>query len=149
MRALSGGDAGERTRRGDKGRMLVEAEAMRGWAASSEYRVGLPRGAKRFSVVEVVGQRLVELDGWDGLGIGRVKARCLVEQEGSLRRAASGREGRRPVGKVEVQEDGGEDGWIGQEGEDLHGAAAGRAEERQDLIDPGEEHGPADARRAG
>ncbi len=32
--------------------------------------------------------------------------------------------------------------------EDAHGAATGRTEERQDLIDPGEEHGPADARRA-
>ena len=149
MRALRGGDAGERTRRGDKGRMLVEAEAMRGWAASSNYRVGLPRGAKRFSVVEVVGQRLVELEVGHGLRIGWVEARRLVEQEVPLRWAASGREGRRPVGKVEVQEDGGEDGWIGEEGEDLHGAAAGRAEERQDLIDPGEEHGPADARRAG
>jgi hypothetical protein len=56
VKALSGGDAGERTRRGDKGRMLVEAEAMRGWAASSNYRVGRPRGAKTLSVVEVVGQ---------------------------------------------------------------------------------------------
>ena len=101
------------------------------------------------SVVEVAGQRLVELKVGYGLRIGWVEARRLVEQEVPLRWAASGREGRRPVGKVEVQEDGGEDGWIGQEGEDLHGAAAGRAEERQDLIDPGEEHGPADARRAG
>jgi len=48
-----------------------------------------------------------------------------------------------------VHEDGGEDGRVGEKGEDLHGAATGRTEERQDLIDPGEEHGPADPRRAG
>jgi len=149
VRALSGGDAGERTRRGDKGRMLVEAEAMRGWAASSNYRVGLPRGAKRFSVVEVVGQRLVELEVGHGLRIGWVEARRLVEQEVPLGWAASRCEGRGLVGKVEVNEDGGDNRWVGEKGEDVHGAAAGGAEERQDLIDPGEEHGPADARRAG
>jgi len=57
--------------------------------------------------------------------------------------------------RFEVEEDGGDDGWVGEEGEDPHGAAATtlravpRAEERQDLIDPCEEHGPADACGAG
>jgi hypothetical protein len=46
--------------------MLVEAEAMGGWAASSKYRVGMPRGVKPFSVAEFVGQRLVELEVGDG-----------------------------------------------------------------------------------
>ena len=149
MRALRGGDAGELTRRGGKGRMLVEAEAMRGWAASSNYRVGLPRGAKRFSVEGVVGQRLVEQEVGNGLGIDGVEARRLVQHEVTLGWAASRCEGRGLVGKVEVNEDGGDDGRIGDEGEDLHGAAAGRTEERQDLIDPDDEHGPADARQAG
>jgi len=107
------------------------------------------RGGVELSVVEFVGQRLVEQEVGHGLGIGGVEARNLVEQEIPLGRAASGREGRRSVGQVEVNEDGGDDGRIGDEGEDLHGAAAGRTEERQDLIDPGEEHGPADTRRAG
>ena len=101
------------------------------------------------SVVEVAGQGLVEVEVGHRLGLGGIEARRLVDQEISLRRPASGREGRRPVGEVEVHEDGGEDGRIGDEGEDLHGAAAGGTEERQDLVDPGEEHGPADARRAG
>jgi hypothetical protein len=104
--------------------MLVEAEAMRGWAASSNYRVGLPRGAKRFSVVEVVGQRLVELEVGHGLRIGWVEARRLVEQEVPLGWAASRCEGRGLVGKVEVNEDGGDNRWVGEKGEDLHGAAA-------------------------
>jgi hypothetical protein len=51
--------------------------------------------------------------------------------------------------KSSGSEDGGDDGRIGDEGEDLHGAAAGGTEERQDLIDPDDEHGPADARQAG
>jgi hypothetical protein len=93
--------------------------------------------------------RLVELEVGQGLRIGWVEARRLVEQEVPLRWAASRCEGRGFVGKVEVQEDGGEDGRIGDEGEDLHGSTAGGAEKRQDLIDPGEEHGPADTRRAG
>lgn len=38
---------------------------------------------------------------------------------------------------------------IGEKGENLHGATPGRAGERQDIVDPGEEHGPADARWAG
>jgi len=53
------------------------------------------------------------------------------------------------VGQVEVQKDGGEDRRVGQEGKNFHGPTAGRAEERQDFVDTGEEHGPADTRRAG
>jgi len=101
------------------------------------------------SVVGAVGQRLVELEVGRGLGIGGVEAGRLVEEEVPLGRASSGSERRRPVGDVEVEEDGGDDGWVGEEGEDSHGAAAGRAEERQDLVDTGEEHGPADARGTG
>ena len=108
-----------------------------------------PWGRIEFSVVEVVGQGLVELEVGHGLGIGGVEARRLIDQEIPLRRPASGREGRRPVGRSRCTKDGGENGRVGEKGEDLHGAAAGRTEERQDLVDPGEEHGPADARRAG
>jgi hypothetical protein len=129
--------------------MLVGVEAMGRWAASSKCGVGMPEKAEPRSVVEVAGQRLVELEVRHGVGVGGVKARGLIEQESPLRRPASGREGRGPVGKVEVNEDGGEDGRVGEKGEDLHGAAAGGTEERQDLVDPCEEHGPADARRAG
>jgi hypothetical protein len=96
-------------------------------------------GRIEFSVAEVVGQRLVELEVGEGLWIGGVEARRLVEQEVTLGWPASRCEERGFVGKVEVNEDGGDDGWVGEEGEDPHGAAASRAEERQDLVDTGEE----------
>jgi hypothetical protein len=102
-----------------------------------------------FSVVEVVGQRLVEPEVGHGLGVGGVKARRLVQHEVTLGWAASRCEGRGFVGKVEVKEDGGDNRRVGEKGEDAHGATAGRAEERQDFVDTGEEHGPADLRRAG
>jgi hypothetical protein len=108
---------------------------------------GVP-GVEPFSVVEVGGQRLVEPEVGHGLGVGGVKARRLVEHEVALRRAASRCEAGF-VGKVEVNEDGGKDGLLGDEGEDLHGPTAGGTEERQDLIDPGEEYDPAYTRRAG
>jgi hypothetical protein len=63
-------------------------------------------GRIEFSVVEVVGQRLVELEGTarsvvgDGLWIGGVEARGLIEQEGSLRWSTSGRERWRPMGEA-------------------------------------------------
>ena len=107
------------------------------------------RGGIELSVVEVAWQGLVEVEVGRRLGLGGIEARRLVDREISLRRPASGRERRGPVGEVEVQKNGGDDGRVGEKGEDLHGAAAGRTEERQDLIDPGEEHGPADPRRAG
>jgi hypothetical protein len=115
------------------------------WVGGAEARMRTPVEQIESSVVEVLGQRLVELEVGEGLGIGGVEARRLVEQEGSLGRAASGRERRRPVGEVEVQKNSGDDRRVGEKGEDLHGAAAGRAEERQDLVDAGEEHGPSDA----
>jgi hypothetical protein len=106
VEVLSGGDEGEGTRRSENRGMLVGAEAMSGWAASSGCRMGVPEAQPRL-VVEVVGQRLVELEVGDELGIDGVEPRCLVEQEIPLRWPASGREGRRSVGQVEVQKDGG------------------------------------------
>ena len=50
------------------------------------------------SEVEVVGRGLVELEVGDGLGLGGVEGRCLIEEPGeeiALRRPAGGREGRR------------------------------------------------------
>jgi len=96
-----------------------------------------------FSVVEVAGRGLVELEVGHGLGIGGIEARCLVEREVPLRWPASGRERGRPVGEAltprdnvargprfEVEEDDGDDGRVGEEGEDAHGPAAGGTEER-------------------
>jgi hypothetical protein len=42
------------------------------------------------------------------------------------------------VGEVEMEEDGGYDGRVGEKGEDGHLATAGGAEQRQDLVEPGE-----------
>jgi len=125
--------------------MLAEVEPMGGWAVGERMRTLV--GAEPFSVVEVAGRRLIELKVGHGLRIGRVEA--LVEQEVTLRRPAGRRERRRPVGEVEVQEDGGDNRRVGEEGEDAHGPATGGAEERHDLIDAGEEHGPPDARGGG
>ena len=52
------------------------------------------------------------------------------------------------MGEVQVEEDGGDDGRVGEEREEAHWATAGGAEQGQDLIDAGEEDGPADARGA-
>ena len=46
-----------------------------------------------------------------------------------------------------MQEDGFDDGGIGEEGEDPHLAATRRAQERKHLVDAREEDGPADAGR--
>ena len=67
-------------------------------------------------MVELVRQRLVEHEGraprgaWsrsvgrDGLGLGGIECRGLIEEEISLGRAARGRDGRRCVRQLEVKE---------------------------------------------
>jgi hypothetical protein len=85
------------------------------------------------SGVEVVGQGLVEFEVGDGVGLGGVEGRCLIEEPGeeiALRWSARGREGRGFVREVEVEEDGGDDGRIRQKREDPHVGAAGGTQER-------------------
>ena len=48
-----------------------------------------------------------------------------------------------------MEEDGGDDGRIGEEGEDPHLVAAGGTEQRQHVVDPREQDGPADSGRGG
>lgn len=55
------------------------------------------------------------------------------------------RRGRQPVREFEVQQDGSNDGRVGEEGEDLHVGPAGGAEERQHVVDASEELSPTDA----
>jgi hypothetical protein len=84
-----------------------------GWEENPRL-AGVTSGA---SEVEVVGLGLVEVEVWDGLGLGGVERGCLIEEpreEIALRRSARGREGRGFVGEVEVEEDGGDDGRVGQ-----------------------------------
>jgi len=59
-----------------------------------------------------------------------------------------GEEGRGTVGEVEMEEDGGNDGWVGEKGEDGHLATATTlravpgAEQRQDLVDASDQQVP-------
>ncbi len=83
------------------------------------------------SGVEVVVDGLVEVG--DGVGLGRVEGRRLIEEpceEIALGRSSSGREGPGFVGQVEVQEDGRDDRRIGQKREAPHLGAAGGTQER-------------------
>jgi hypothetical protein len=75
-------------------------------------------------------------------GVDRAGKR-LVEEEIALRRPACRCHGRGSVRQVEVNEDGADDGRIGEKGEDPHLPATARAQERQDLVDVSEKLGPA------
>jgi hypothetical protein len=65
------------------------------------------------------------------------------EIKGSLGRIPCGRESWRSVRELEVAEDGARGPWVGEKGEDAHGGAAVGAAEGEDLVDAGEEAGPA------
>ena len=69
-------DAGMLSRAGRGGRMAQPVEK--------------DSGRDRRSVVELVGQRRVEYEVWDWLGLGRIEGGSLVEDEVSLWRATSG-----------------------------------------------------------
>jgi hypothetical protein len=104
---------------------------------------------RRVSVVEAGRQGLVEAEVGLGITIREVEDGGLVEQEVTLWRAARGGEGWGAVWEVEMEEDGGDDGRVGEKGEDGHLAAARRAEQGQDFVDACEQHGPSDPRGAG
>jgi len=105
---------------------LVEVEV--------EIRKGLGVGrVESGRLVDVVGGEVL-LHGRDGIGI---------EVEGGLGRSSGGGESRRGVGQVEVAEDGACGLGIGEEGEDAHARPAFGAAEWEDLVDAGEEAGPA------
>jgi hypothetical protein len=69
------------------------------------------------SVVESVGQELVEVEVRGGLGVARVEGGGLVEVELGLGRPSGGGDGGWPVGEVQVQEDPLDDGGVGEERE--------------------------------
>ena len=74
-----------------------------------------------------------------------VEAGIGVEAEVVLGRATRGGEGRRSGGQAEVAENGVNGLGGGDEGEDAHVGAAVGAGEGEDLVDAGEEAGPARA----
>ncbi len=82
-------------------------------------------------MVELVGHRWVEDEFWYGLGLGGLEGRGLIEEEVSLGRPTGGRDQRRLVGQLEVNEDGADDERVGEECEDPHRATTGWAEQWQ------------------
>jgi hypothetical protein len=104
---------------------------------------------------------LIEVELGYGLGVGRIEGGRLVEVvrgerihrshgigvefECGLGRSACGGESRRGVRQVEVAEDGARGFGVGKEGENAHLGSAVGAAEREDLVDAGEELGPAGA----
>ena len=106
---------------------------------------GTGEGWGEVSVVEPRGEGLVEVEVGGGLGARGVEGGRLVEEEVGLGRATRRGDRRRPVGELEVEEDSGHDGRIGEKRQDPHLRSAGRAQEGQDFVDAGEEHGPPDA----
>jgi hypothetical protein len=48
------------------------------------------------------------------------------------------------VGQLEMFEDGEDDGWVSEEGENVHLATTGGTQQRQHLVDPSEQSGPTD-----
>jgi hypothetical protein len=92
------------------------------------------------------GAALVEVELGYGLGVGRVERGCLVEVlievEGEFRGSTGGSERRRRGGQAEVFEDGVHGFGLSEGGEDAQLTAAGRAQQRQDLVDAGEQASP-------
>ncbi len=105
------------------------------------WRVTSPReGEPETTVSDRLEAEVLVIEGVIGHGfrLGQIEGRSLIEQEISLRWTPGRREGRGQVWQVEVQENGGDDGRIGEKGEGLHLAAAGRAGPLPpDLIRPG------------
>jgi len=81
--------------------------------------------------------------------LGGIERGRLIEEKVGLWRRSGGSDGGRLVRQLEVEEDGQNDGRIGEEGEDPHLAPTNGTEQRQHLVDPGDELGPTDARGGG
>src|SRR5690606_24534542 len=94
---------------------------------------------------------LIEVEVRDGIRLGGIEGWRLVEVQERIgvigrlgvRRGAGGAERWHGGGKSEMAEDAGHDQGVRKEGEDAHLGAAVGAAEREDLIDAGEQSGPA------
>jgi len=85
-------------------------------------------GVRQVSVAEGGRQGLVELEARVRICVRGIEGGGLVKQEVALWRAARGGEGGGTMGEVEMEEDGGYDGRVGEKGEDGHLATARWAE---------------------
>ena len=90
-----------------------------------------------------VRQRLIELEFRNGFRLGGIESVGLIEFEEALGRRPSGRQWRRLGREIEVGQDGANGNGIGDEGDDAHRSTAGRADERQHVVDTRDEGGPA------
>jgi len=96
-------------------------------------------------------------EAWSGTGPGserskagdRSKAGHRREALVRLGRSARGRDGGRPVRQLQVEQDGPNGGWIGEEGDDPHLPSTRRAKQRQHLVDACEQESPEGAGAAG
>jgi len=102
-----------------------------GWAGRGDGGSG--EGWGEVSVVEPGGEGLVEVEVGSRLGARGVECGRLVEEEVSpttlrvVPRATRRSDRRRSVGKIEVEEDGGHHGQVGEKREDSHLRSAGGA----------------------
>lgn len=99
----------------------------------------------RASDLPVLGRRLVELVLRAGLGIGEVEGGGLIEVKFGLGRAPSGGHPGGPMRQVEMEEDALDGGGQGDERDDPHLSTACGAQEREHLVDAGQELGPEHA----
>jgi hypothetical protein len=90
-----------------------------------------------------VRQGLIELEFGDRLRIRGIESGGLIEREFGLGWSAGGSQERRPARKIEVGEDRANGNGVRNEGDDAHRSTAGRAHEREHLINPGDEGRPA------
>ena len=97
--------------------------------------------------VVVSGEALIErVAPWWGIVRGVPGRGRIAGEELGLRRAPGRSDRGRMLGNAQVLEDGPHDTRVGEEGEDAHLTVAGGAAQRVDLVDAGEELGPAAAR---
>jgi len=84
VETLTGGDEGERDEKGREEEDAGQGRGHEGMGGERQMPSGVP-GVEPFSVVEVGGQRLVDLEGTArsvvGLGVGRIGARRLAQHE--------------------------------------------------------------------
>ncbi len=121
---------------------------MAGWAGFGE-AAAAPQASAAVSSgpsAVVAGEALVEGVAPGGRRRAEIAGRGRIDgEELALGRPSSRCEGRWMFGEVEVPEDPADDGWVGEEGDDAHLPMAGRAPQRVDLIDAGQETGPSGA----
>ena len=92
-----------------------------------------------------MGTGLIKLEFRDRVWDGEIEGRGLVEVQLGLGRATGGGHPGRPMREVEVEEDALDGRGKGDERDDPHLTAADATQEREHLVDAGQELGPEPA----